>query len=159
VQSTTSADPRIRNAAKTQTILGAVLRGVDQDSATGPRDGADGWTTLEVLCHLRDFELIWQARANRILTDDRPDLPAFDVAGLVIEKAYAQQDLTDVWAERTRLRQETVASLEGLTDEQWNRAGIHPRFGEMTLSDMAKQLTTHDVDHIEQIVRILEGAN
>jgi hypothetical protein len=155
VQSTTSTDPRIRNAGKTQTILGAVLRGVDQAAATGPRDGADGWTTLEVLCHLRDFELIWQARANLILTDDRPDLPALDVAGLAIEKAYSQQQFTTIWAERTRLRQETLVLLDGLTDEQWNRTGLHPRYGEMTISDLAKQLTTHDVDHIEQIVRIL----
>lgn len=158
MQSTMSTDPRIRNAAKTQTILGAVVKDVDQSLATGPRDGADGWTTLEVLCHLRDFEQIWQTRANLILSEDRPDLPKFDVEGLVIERAYAQQEFTSVWAERTRLRQESLAMLDGLTEEQWSRTGNHPRYGEMSISDLARQLTTHDVDHIEQIVRILAGA-
>ena len=154
--SVTAIDPRIRNAAKTQTILDAVLRGVDQTTATGPRDAADGWTTLEVLCHLRDFERIWQARVEMILAEDRPELPALDVAGLVIENAYAQQEFALIQAERTRLRQESIAVLDGLSDEQWNRVGLHPRYGEMTISALAQQLTTHDVDHIEQLVRILD---
>jgi hypothetical protein len=145
----------IKNGRKSGAILNAIVAGVDQAAAIGSRDGADGWTTLEVLCHLRDYELLWQERVGLTIREETPKLPGFDVAGLVISNDYINQDFAQILAERNALRADSLALLATLDDATWDRTGIHPSRGEMSIAAQAQQLTNHDVDHIEQIARIL----
>jgi len=42
-----------------------------------------------------------------------------------------------------------------LSDEQWERRGQHPYFGETTILTQAVNNAIHDLDHIEQIARAL----
>ncbi|MEO1288580.1 MAG: DinB family protein, partial [Chloroflexota bacterium] len=44
-------------------ILKNVVDAVSHEALTTYRDGGVGWTTLEVLCHLRDFEEVFLIRA------------------------------------------------------------------------------------------------
>lgn len=148
-------DDAIKNANKTAAILNSVLAGVDQAAATATRDGDDGWTTLEVLCHLRDYELIWQERVGLSVREENPQLPAFDVAGLVTRNDYIHQDFAEILAERNALRADSLALLATFDEATLQRTGIHPSRGVMTILAQAQQLTNHDVDHIEQIIRIL----
>ncbi|MGH2551858.1 MAG: DinB family protein [Thermomicrobiales bacterium] len=145
----------IGNARKTDAILRAMLNGVDQTAATTSRDGADGWTVLEVVCHLRDFELLWQERVGLAIRNDAPAYEPFDVLGLVTRNDYINQNFELVLAERQALRADSLALIATLDDTTINRFGIHPTRGEMSILAQAQQLTTHDVDHIEQIARIL----
>jgi hypothetical protein len=145
----------IENARKTNTVLNALLNGVDQTASTATRDGDDGWTTLEVVCHLRDFELIWQERVGLIVSRENPPLPGLDVSGLVIRNDYINQNFAEILAERNALRADSLALLATLDEAVWKRTGIHPSRGEMSVLDFAQQLTTHDVDHLEQISRVL----
>jgi hypothetical protein len=145
----------IDNARKTNAVLNALLNGVDQTASTATRDGDDGWTTLEIVCHLRDFELIWQERVGLIVSQKNPQLPALDVSGLVIHNDYINQNFAEILAERNALRADSLALLATLDAAVWNRTGIHPARGEMSILDLAQQLTTHDVDHLEQISRVL----
>jgi len=144
-----------RNARRTHAILEALLQGVDQATGTSLRDGADGWNCVEVVCHLRDFELIWQERVRLMLAQSNPLLPVFDHEGDAIRKNYAAQNLAAVWAERTRLRRESVALMDGLAEMQWNCRGVHPEAGQVDVLQLGMQMCLHDVDHAEQIARIL----
>jgi uncharacterized damage-inducible protein DinB len=151
-------DDVIKNGRKTAAILNAIVNGVDQTAATATRDGDDGWTTLEVLCHLRDYELIWQERVGLTVREENPQLPGFDVAGLVTRNDYINQDFAEILAERNALRADSLALLATFDEATLQRTGVHPSRGVMTLLAQAQQLTNHDVDHIEQIVRILGQA-
>lgn len=54
---------------QTLDILTHVLAPVSQSAATTLRDGHDGpkgWTVLEALCHVRDFDTIFRTRAEMI---------------------------------------------------------------------------------------------
>jgi hypothetical protein len=144
-----------RNTRKTHVLLETLLSGVDQSTATSLRDGADGWNCVEIVCHLRDFELVWQERARLIIGQENPPLPVFDHEGMAIEKNYAAQQLDAVWAERTDLRRASLAMMESWSDEQWRRTGDHPEAGQITLLEMGMQMAFHDIDHAEQIARVL----
>lgn len=148
----------IGNARKTGVVLNALLNGVDQAASTASRDGEDGWTALEIICHLRDFELIWQERVGLIVSQEQPRLPAFDVTGLVTTNDYINQNFAEVLAERNALRTDSLAVLATLDDAAWERTGIHPARGEMSIVALGQQLTTHDVDHLEQLARVLGKA-
>jgi DinB superfamily len=143
---------------KTAEILGHLLRGVTQEQAVILRDGPEGWTVLEVLCHLRDFDTIFRQRAQMMVDQQQPALPAYDHEAMVLEKQYAAEDLAYVYDEFRLSRQQTCAFFEALTTEQWERAGIHPERGHFSMTDAVIQVGHHDIDHIEQIARILDNA-
>ena len=93
-----------------------------------------------------------------MLKQDNPALATYDHLALVIERAYAKQNLHTVLAELVASRQKSQAFFEALTEAQWDRPGQHAERGQITLNDIAVQFGTHDLDHIEQITRILSAA-
>jgi hypothetical protein len=140
---------------KNATILSLVLRDVDQTKATTARDGADGWTVLEIMCHLNDFEEIFTARDRLVAEQDLPAIQGYDPAQLLIQNDYKSQNFADVFASWLKQRRAHVEFLSGLTDEQWARYGNHPMWGNVSVLEMATLTGQHDSDHIEQIIRAL----
>lgn len=143
---------------QTHDILMHVLEPVSQEMATTLRDASDGdkgWSILEVLCHLRDYDQIFRTRAQRIRNEEYPSLPYSDHEKLAIEGNYNAQDLNAVKAAFSASRQQTIRFFSGLSSDQWARAGVHPERGHFTMLDAALQVGMHDTVHIEQITRIL----
>ena len=141
-------------------ILGNVLAPVSQAVATTLRDGRDGpqgWTIVEVVCHLRDFDGYFHQRAQMMLAQDYPKLPAYDHVALAVEHDYINQDVHAVYDELVELRHEFIAFFKSLSPEQWARVGIHPERGHFSLTDAVMQVGLHDTIHLEQITRILNG--
>ena len=142
----------------TSEILMNILQQISQETATtyrDPNDGDKGWTTLEVLCHLRDFDGYFRGRAEMMLAQERPTLPAYDHEAIAIENNYNSQDFEQVLSEFVQSRQQTIQFFKSLTDKQWESDGMHPESGHFTMTASVVQVGTHDVSHIEQITRIL----
>lgn len=136
--------------------LSHLLSKVSQETALTFRDGPDGWTTLEVLCHLRDFDGYFRHRAQMMLDQDHPELPAYDHEAIAIESAYNEQSLETALAEFEASREITREFFKNLSDEDWTRTGIHPERGHFTMTDAVMQIGLHDLVHLEQITRILK---
>ena len=143
---------------KTVQIYGHILATVSQEAASTLRDQNDapnGWSALEVLCHVRDFDGFFYGRAVMIRNEANPQLPAYDHEALAIERRYNQQNLKQVYAELVESRQRFVEFFQSLTDDEWERAGIHPESGHFSLMDALMQVSSHDLTHLEQLTRIL----
>ncbi len=54
------------------------------------------------------------------------------------------------------LREANLRMLERLSPEQWQCYGIHAERGRMSVSDLARQVAGHDLNHIEQIRKVAE---
>lgn len=150
----------IRLMRHTLATLEFILADVSQQMATSrrdPNDGDKGWTVLEVVCHLRDFDRIFRSRARRILTEHEPRFERCDHERMVVEFRYNDQDLRTALAELRASRIETADFFEALRGEQWQRSGVHPERGRFTMDDALMQVGLHDMLHIEQITRILRG--
>lgn len=119
------------------------------------RDGGTGWTVLEVLCHLRDFEAVFLERAHLTVKQDFPDLPFPDPDTLAREKAYNKQNVQTVYEEWAGYRDEFMAFLENVADSDWECVANHPKRGDFTLNDQLFLTAHHDSNHIEQMTRIL----
>ncbi len=154
---------RQRHIAFMQTsleIIGNVLAPVSQVVATtlrDDRDGPKGWTVVEVVCHLRDFDGFFQQHAQMILDQENPQLPAYDHEALAVERQYINQDVHQVYEELVASRRRFVEFFKSLAGPQWERAGIHSERDHFTLTDAVMQVGLHDAIHIEQITRILNG--
>lgn len=143
---------------KSAQIVFNMLHRLSQETATtlrDPNDGDKGWTALEVLCHLRDYEEIFYERAQRMLAEDNPALVHYDHEALVVERSYNRQNLAEVLEDYLARRRRAVALYESLDGGGWERPGIHPERGQFTVLDQAFQLGWHDNVHIEQLTRIL----
>ena len=155
--SLTGADA-INALRRTNVILNDLLRDLSQADALSHRDGRDGWNVLEIICHLRDLEGVYQRREVQMLTEDNPPLEGFDVAGAVIANDYAHADLREaltLWNERRAAHLEFLA---GLAPEQLERTGVHPAYGACTLLEAAVRTAFHDVNHTEQVLKALGRA-
>lgn len=151
----------IRQMELTALTLQHIMARVDDTlarTARDPDDGDKGWTTLEVLCHLRDYDEIFYERAQMMVAGGTPDLPRYEHEALAVERRYNEQDPGAVLAALVQTRARSVAFFTGLTPAQWQTAGIHPERGLFTMTDAAMQVGQHDVLHIEQITKILANA-
>lgn len=136
-------------------ILENIFRRVTAEQATMLRDGPNGWTPLEILCHLRDFDVIFRERGELMLAADNPVFPKYDADQLAADRAYNQQSVAAALAELKQNRQHLLAFFEPLTPEQWARTGLHPRLGPFTMTDVFTHIGWHDANHLEQLTRVL----
>jgi hypothetical protein len=142
----------------TVAVLGFILTGIDRTTATtlrDPNDGAKGWTVTEVVCHLRDFDSIFQERVRRIVAEEYPALRRYDHEALAVEGRYNEQDVHQVYAELAASRAHFAELFRSLDEAQWQRSAIHAERGRFTMYDALLQVGQHDALHLEQISRIL----
>jgi uncharacterized damage-inducible protein DinB len=119
------------------------------------RDNHDGWTVGEVVGHLLDCERLFLERAQLTMTQDLPDLPFPDQAEDVRKGRYSERDPLAVFAEWQQAREEYLAYLATVPDENWDREGKHPKYSPFSLNDQLFLACWHDQVHIEQMTRIL----
>jgi uncharacterized damage-inducible protein DinB len=136
-------------------IVHSVFQHVPPQHVTTYRDNGTGWTALEVLCHMRDYESIFFERLSLTVEEDLPPLPNPNPDELAAERRYNEQDLATVYDEWTAQRTKLLDYLENLDEAAWGRQGDHPRRGRMTAQDQLTLIAWHDVNHIEQMTRIL----
>lgn len=148
-------DKATRSLRRNQALFAMLLEGVTVAEARSMRDGADGWNAVEIMCHLADFESIFFDRARTMLAQDNPGFPKVDQLELVESNRYSQQELEPTWRRWSREREAFIDWLEGLEDEALARPGMHPETGDMTILQLAINTVLHDIDHMEQLGRVL----
>ena len=145
----------LENSAR---ILDHVLADVSQERARAIRDGAEGWSVLEIICHLRDYQAIFATRIARILEEDNPSFVAYDEAArlaMVIDNNYAGQDLRRVFDDYRATRRRLVDRLSSLSEDKWARMGSFAADDQVDIWMVAAHTLLHDCNHTEQIARIL----
>jgi hypothetical protein len=153
--STVTPERYLLSLRKTPVLLNALLKGVSQEQAGRLTDGPGGWSVVETMCHIRDFADVSLMRAQLILTEDQPMLPNLDPLESAQQRGYAHQNLAAEFAAYLGSRKTLLALLSDVSDEQWQRRGLHAKFGSMTLLDLLVLIEWHDVNHLEQIARTL----
>jgi hypothetical protein len=128
---------------------------VTQEEAQSFRENKEAWTILEVMCHLRDFEMVFIERVEVMLKKITPTFVAFDQNEAVIENKYSEQHLSEVVQAFSLYRDRTMSVFKNLEPQQWQRMGLHPKKGRMSMADMPENLIFHDSKHIRQVSRIL----
>ena len=115
--------------------------------------GEGEWTIAAVIAHLADVELMYGARVRLILTEDRPRLAAYDQERWAMRFWVPAHDVDalQLWI---ALRRINLRLLDSLSDEEWNRIGVHEESGERTVRSFVVGLDDHDHSHMDQIRRI-----
>lgn len=133
----------------------ALVNLTDPHLLTTYRDGGNGWTVLEALCHLRDFENVFLDRARVTLEQENAPLPAPSPDAMATEHRYNEQSVADVLAEWKTRRTNFIAFMRDRSESDWERIGLHPVRGPLTLLEQLMLAAMHDTIHLEQMTRTL----
>ena len=68
-----------------------------------------------------------------------------------------RNDAGEALAAFRRRRAESLAFLRHLRPADWDRAGVHPTRGRLTLRDFVGLMAGHDDNHLDQLKRALDG--
>jgi DinB family protein len=120
------------------------------------RPAPDKWSVGEILAHLADAEIVGGFRMRLILGAPGTPVAAFDQDSWVISGHYAKRDPRKSLAQFRVVREANLALLKSLTPEQWKHHGVHAERGVETIEHIARMYAGHDINHTQQIERILE---
>ncbi len=149
-------EQQLNRMERTADDLAAAIRGKSAAALSRRPDGKN-WAAKEVLCHLRDTEESFMARFQAILAMDEPKFFAINPDRWAEERQYLRADAEAALGAFRKRREESLAFLRGLRPEGWERGGIHPARGRMTVKDFVALMAWHDDNHLDQLERALDG--
>ena len=130
--------------------LRRAVAGMTREQATSrPIDGK--WSTLEVVCHLADFDPILADRMKRVIAEDKPQLIGADENRFAAALAYADRDLEEELTIIEKTRQQMARILEKLPPQALARTGLHNERGELSLEKLLTTTTNHIPHHVKFI--------
>lgn len=107
------------------------------------------WSTLEVLCHLADFEPVFVERMKRVLAYDEPPLLlAADENRFSAALRYHDRDAAEELAVIEATRRAAATLIRGLSPAQLARPGVHSVKGLVTLDQVIRTATGHVAHHL-----------
>jgi hypothetical protein len=121
-----------------------------QEEALCWRPAAGEWCLKEVAAHLRDAEALHQRQIELISREHEPRLPYEAIDVLPFERDYRDESLVRLLREFESAREETVWLLRMLSEADWQRTGIHPYRGAVSIADLVRELHQHDLEHLYQ---------
>jgi hypothetical protein len=106
-------------------------------------------TAIEQVCHVRDIEIDgYQVRFRRTLAERHPTLASIDTEALARERAYGSDNAEAALAVFRNARAETMALLQRITPEQYQRTAVFEGYGPLTLRSLVHYLCSHDQQHL-----------
>lgn len=134
-------------------VLRAAIGGLTHADLTR-RSGGSGWSTRDIMVHLSDMELVRSVRIRMMLTEDNPLLFRAD-EGLWQRRLYYLWRSPEAALTLFEMACFSTAEILGQCGpEAWQRTGIHPDDGEITVARLVERGIRHVAEHAEQI-----GAN
>jgi hypothetical protein len=142
--------------AATAKKLERLIKGVST-SKLRKRPAPDKWSVSEILAHLAEAEIVGAFRMRLILGAPGTPIAAFDQNAWVISGHYEKRDPRKSVEQFRVVREANLALLKSLTAEQWKHYGMHAERGQETIEHIVRMFAGHDINHLQQIERILAG--
>jgi DinB superfamily len=121
------------------------------------RPAPDKWSVAEILAHLADAELAISWRLRQVLTNNAVPIQAYDQNLWATTFKYARRDPRQSLANFRALREANLALLKSVSRKLWENYGVHAERGNESVSHVVKMVAGHDLNHLQQVERILSG--
>lgn len=144
----------IERLAGTPARLDEKLKSIPEKFLTIKID--EKWSIQENIGHLIDLEPLWQGRLDDILSSKSEMRPA-DLQNTLTEFAnHNASDVSDLQLRFRKIRLQTIAMLEKLTEENVFKAALHPRLkSPMRTMDLFLFVAEHDDHHLARITELV----
>ena len=122
------------------------------------RPAPDKWSIGEVAAHLADAEIVLGWRVRAVLGAPGTPIQAYDQDAWARTGQYGKRNPRESVALFKALRAANLALYKSLTAEQWKLYGMHSERGQESLEHVVRMIAGHDLNHLQQIERIVAGA-
>lgn len=140
--------------ARTAGALERLITGVPTN-ALRARPEPGRWSVAEIVAHLADAEIVGAFRIRTILGSPGVAVAAYDQDRWAASGQYERRDPEKSLALFRAVRDANLALLASLTPDQWRHVGVHSERGPETIERIVRMFAGHDLNHLEQIARIL----
>ena len=141
---------------KTPEVLKSLLTGLSKEWIKN-NEGKDSWSPYDIVGHLIFGEKTdWMVRIKIILSEsENKCFEPFDRFAQLNEDP--SRPIDDLLNEFKLLREKNLHELTllNITQKNYNKTGIHPEFGEVTLKQLISTWAVHDLGHIAQLSRVM----
>jgi hypothetical protein len=127
--------------------LRKAVAGMTQEQLAA-RPIAGKWSTLELICHLADFEIVGTDRIKRVIAENKPVLFGGDEKVFAARLAYHQRNAEEEILLMELLRKQVARILRTLKPEDFQRLGVHTERGLMTLTELVEGRAGHFRHHL-----------
>ena len=121
------------------------------------RPAADKWSVAELLAHFADAEIVSTWRYRQMIEQSGAPLTAYDQELWHKLGQYEVRNPQESLHVFTLLRVANLRMFDKLTEEEWQRTGVHAERGPTTVRGLTRQIAGHDLNHLEQIRKILQA--
>jgi hypothetical protein len=123
-----------------------------------PEKGA--WCAGEILAHLRACADVWGTAIARMIAEDRPTIRHVSPRAWIRKTDHVEADFGASLEAFTQQRDGLVRQLLSLDTSGWSRVAIVTSSGrqrEVTVLIYATRIRDHELQHLEQLERTLQG--
>lgn len=135
-------------------LAGQSLGGLLETGAPPDED----WCLMGIAYHLNDVETRVMGQIYPIVSQHEPEIPHVDFDDIPFRVDVEGADDEELMDSFFHFRQRTAYFLWGLDMQDWEQQGIHPYRGPLSVMDIARDLYQHDLEHLWQAQRMVEGA-
>jgi len=140
---------------ETAHAMESLLWNLDDDALDRrPEDGE--WSCRELVSHMCEMERRYIDRLERMVRMDEPQIGAFDADSIDQPEPLDESAVFDLMDEFSVQRRQAVYLLWSLDAEDWERRGIHPYLGPLTITQVAREMNEHDLAHLWQLRRLCD---
>lgn len=140
----------------TPDVLHSLLSKLPEDLVIA-NEGNDSWSPYDIIGHLIHGEKTdWIDRVKIILSEySDKNFSSFDRTAHFSKSKH--KSINDLLSEFKNLRLNNIRTLKDLDlkERDFDKEGIHPEFGKVTLSQLLSAWVVHDLDHLAQISRVI----
>ena len=139
-----------------QDFLAAALSGVSIETLS--RNVVPGkWSAHEQLAHLARYHQIFLQRIDRILSEPAPEFPRYRAEDDPEWPAWTSLPTPQLLVRVSSMRAKLMARLRSLSEEDFERTGVHPKFGAMSLSLWLEFFLVHEAHHLLAVLQLVKS--
>lgn len=115
------------------------------------------WSIGEVAAHLADVEIVIGWRVRSILGAPGTPIQAYDQDSWAAAGKYEKRNPRESVALFKAVRKANLTLYKSLSAAQWQMYGIHSERGQESVERIVRMVAGHDLNHLQQIERIISG--
>ena len=115
------------------------------------------WSAHEQLAHLARYHQIFLQRIDRILVEQAPEFPRYRAEDDPEWPAWSGLPTAQLLVRISSMRTKLMARLRSLSEEDFERIGVHPKFGAMSLSLWLEFFLVHEAHHLYVVLQLVRS--
>lgn len=133
------------------TLSGVSIETLNTNAVSGK------WSAHEQLAHLARYHQVFLERIDRMLTEQAPSFPRYRAEDDPEWPKWTSLPTPQLLVRISSMRAKLMARLRSLNEEDFERTGVHPKFGAMSLSLWLEFFLVHEAHHLYVVLQLVRS--